>query len=149
MIIGGRLISESFQIAVSFFFIKEIKKILVRFQQIYPYGYKGDFMETKQAFPKSFEDLIVSHDKAILVDFWAEWCPPCKMMNPLLTQLSGEWKEKLTIVKINIDEQPFLASRYGISSIPTMILFKNGKEVRRVVGAMSLSNLKKSLETEL
>lgn len=103
-------------------------------------------METEEKLPKSFEDLIASREKPVLVDFWAEWCPPCKMMNPVLSQLSGEWKDRLMIVKINTDEQPYLSSRYGISSIPTMILFKKGTEAKRLVGAMSLQNLKKSLE---
>ena len=99
-------------------------------------------METENTMPANFEDLLLTHDKPILVDFWAEWCPPCKMMNPILKQLAGEWKDKITVIKVNVDEKPYLASRYGIASIPTLILFSKGKEAKRSVGAMSFQNLK-------
>lgn len=109
-------------------------------------GIRRANMEKESTMPVSFEDLISNHDKPILVDFWAEWCPPCKMMNPILKQLAGEWKEKITIIKVNVDEKPYLASRYGIASIPTLVLFSNGKEAKRSVGAMSLQSLKKTYD---
>ena len=108
-------------------------------------GIRG-YMNNQETLPVNFEDLIKTQSKPILVDFWAEWCPPCKMMNPILSKLAGEWKEKIMIIKINTDEKPYISARYGITSIPTMILFKNGAEVKRTVGAMSLENLKKTLE---
>lgn len=95
-----------------------------------------------ESLPPSFEDLIRTHNKPILVDFWAEWCAPCKIIAPELVKLSQELKDKLTIVKINVDEKPHLAQKYGISGIPTLVLFKNGVEVQRLVGAASASHLK-------
>ncbi len=103
-------------------------------------------MEDTKSLPISFDQLLLSHDKPILVDFWAEWCPPCKMMNPVLSQLATEWKGKVTIIKINTDEKNDIASRYRISSIPTLILFKNGVEIKRSMGAMSLQNVKNLYE---
>jgi thioredoxin len=89
-----------------------------------------------------FLDYIATHDKPVLADFWAEWCGPCRMMHPVLEGLSKEWKGKATVVKINTDEQPELSSRFGIRSIPTLILFDKGKEVRGVRGAMPAAALK-------
>ncbi len=103
-------------------------------------------MEQTKQLPSNFEELLESHEKPILVDFWAEWCPPCKMLNPIITQIAKDWKERVTVIKINIDEKNEIASRYGISSIPTLILFKNGKEVKRSLGAMSLVSLKNTYE---
>ena len=103
-------------------------------------------MEPTKNLPTSFDQLLESHEKPILVDFWAEWCPPCKMLNPIITQIAKDWKERVTVIKINIDEKNEIASRYGISSIPTLILFKNGKEVKRSLGAMSLVSLKNTYE---
>ena len=106
-------------------------------------------MEQTKQLPSNFEELLESHEKPILVDFWAEWCPPCKMLNPIITQIAKDWKERVTVIKINIDEKNEIASRYGISSIPTLILFKNGKEVKRSLGAMSLVSLKNTYEQYL
>lgn len=92
--------------------------------------------------PKTFEELLETHDKPLLVDFWAEWCPPCKMLAPELEKLAQEWKGRVTVVKVNTDEKQHLANRYGITGIPTLILFKGGREAKRVSGAMPLSALK-------
>ena len=89
-----------------------------------------------------FLDYIATQEKPVLADFWAEWCGPCRMMHPVLEGLSKEWKDKATVVKINTDEQPDLAQRYDIRSIPTLILFDKGKEVHRVSGAMPTHALK-------
>jgi thioredoxin 1 len=91
-----------------------------------------------------FSDLI-STDTPVLVDFWAEWCGPCKMMEGPLTELAGENAGKLTIAKLNVDENPSTAMTYEVMSIPTMILFKNGQEQKRFIGARS----KGQLEAEL
>ena len=93
----------------------------------------------------SFDEFIQSHDKPVLADFWAEWCGPCKMMGPILKSLAQDWKDRLTVIKVNTEEKPHLAQRFNISAIPTMILFKNGEEIHRVQGAMPLAQLKSEL----
>jgi len=85
----------------------------------------------------------------VLVDFWAAWCMPCKMMVPILNELAEEAGDKVTIAKVNIDEQKAIASRYGIRSIPTMILFQNGKEVKRIVGVKTKEYLLKELDRRI
>ncbi len=90
-----------------------------------------------------FLDYIATQDKPVLADFWAEWCGPCRMMHPVLEGLAKEWKGKATVVKVNTDEQPDLSSRFGIRSIPTLILFDKGKEVHRVSGALPAEALKR------
>ena len=96
--------------------------------------------------PASFDDLIRSHPQPILVDFWADWCQPCHMLAPVLKQLASEWKCRLTIIKINTEEKPQIAQRFGITGIPTLILFKNGQEVHRTSGALPLPALKQNFE---
>ena len=99
---------------------------------------------TKIVSDGDFESTIGS-DTPTLVDFWAEWCGPCKMMNGPLEELAEQNAGKLTIAKLNIDENPGVASAYSVMSIPTMILFQNGEEKRRLIGARS----KGQLESEL
>lgn len=99
---------------------------------------------TVTAQDSTFSDLIGS-DTPVLVDFWAEWCGPCKMMEGPLGELAGEQSGKLTVAKLNVDENPDTAMTYEVMSIPTMILFKGGEEMKRFVGARS----KGQLETEL
>jgi thioredoxin len=89
-----------------------------------------------------FLDFIASQKTPVLADFWAAWCGPCRMMEPVLKDLSREWKGRATVVKINTDEQPALARRFDITAMPTMVLFQDGKEVHRVRGAQPLASLK-------
>lgn len=96
--------------------------------------------------PSSFEDLIATHPLPILVDFWADWCGPCRMVSPVVEQLAREWKGKVTVIKINTDEKQHIAASYQITGIPTIILFKNGKEVKRVSGALPYQALKSTFE---
>ena len=84
----------------------------------------------------NFEDEVLKSKVPVLVDFWAVWCGPCKMVAPVLTKLSEKHAGKLNVGKVNVDEQMELAEKYSISSIPTLILFKDGKIVDQIVGAM-------------
>ncbi len=90
---------------------------------------------------ENFEQVVLNSDKPVLVDFWATWCGPCKMMGPVIDQLSEELAGKVVVGKINVDEQQELAVRYGVMSIPTVVLFRGGKEDKRSVGFMPKAKL--------
>jgi thioredoxin 1 len=83
----------------------------------------------------SFESAVLNSDKTVVVDFWATWCGPCKMVAPVLDEIAGENKDKLTVAKLDIDANPATARDYQVMSIPTMIVFKGGKPVKQIVGA--------------
>lgn len=102
-------------------------------------------METK----KSFGELIQTNETPVFVDFWAEWCGPCRMVAPAVKQLAEELKGKLTVVKVNVDEKPELAAQYGIQGIPTFMLFKNGRVAMRFSGALPYPMLKAEVEKHL
>lgn len=82
-------------------------------------------------------ELILNDNKVVFVDFWATWCGPCQMISPIIEQIADEYVEKMPVVKIDIDQNSELAEEYKIMSIPTVILFKDGKEIQRLVGAKS------------
>jgi len=97
----------------------------------------------------TFEADVLNNDKAVLLDFWAEWCGPCKMIAPLLEEVAVSHAEKLAVVKLNVDENPNTAQKFGIRSIPTLILFKDGAVQAQKMGAMPKSQLDEFLDTNL
>jgi thioredoxin 1 len=94
----------------------------------------------------TFDETISGSDTAVVVDFWAEWCGPCKMIAPILSEIATEQTGKLTVAKLNVDEHPDLAMRYGVQSIPTLLVFDKGNLAKRVVGARGKGQLMQELE---
>ena len=94
----------------------------------------------------NFKKEVLESELLVLVDFWASWCGPCKMIAPLLEELAHEYAKKMKVCKVNIDENPQIATQYGIMSIPTLMFFKNGKIINQAVGDLAKSELKKKVE---
>lgn len=97
----------------------------------------------------SFEDDVVKSRRPVLIDFWAEWCGPCKMIAPMLKEVAEEYQDKVTIAKLNIDENPKTPQRFNVRGIPTLILFKNGQVEGQKVGALRKSDLAAFLDSKL
>ena len=95
---------------------------------------------------ESFQGDVLQSDKPVLVDFWAEWCGPCRSIAPLLEEVANERRAELRVVKVNVDESPELAGRFGVRSIPTLILFRNGQPQAQRVGSLRRSELDAVLE---
>jgi len=102
----------------------------------------------KEVTDNNFAAEVLESPQAVLVDFWAPWCGPCRIIAPHLEELDNE-REDLTVVKLNVDENPQVAAKYGIMSIPTLILFKNGEVAKQVVGALPKARLQQELEPAL
>lgn len=97
----------------------------------------------------SFEIDVLQSDKPVLVDFWAAWCAPCRMLAPTVEAVAEKYATNARVVKLNVDENPSVSQRFGIKGIPTLILFKNGKEEERVVGATSKEAISRMLEKHI
>ena len=95
---------------------------------------------------ENFDSVVMNSDKPVLVDFWAEWCGPCKMLTPTIDELAEKYKDTGSIVKINVDDSPAIATKYGIRSIPSILLFNNGDVVEQRVGAVSKDELASMLD---
>lgn len=97
----------------------------------------------------SFESAVIESGKPVLVDFWAEWCGPCKALGPVLDEVAVQYQSKLSVVKLNVDDNPGMAQKYGVRGIPTLILFKDGEAVETKVGLLSKSQLTAFLDSAL
>ena len=106
-------------------------------------------MSSKHISDSDFEQEVLKADGPVLVDFWAEWCGPCKQLSPVLDELAAEMGDKLTVAKVNIEESPESPQKYGVRGIPTLILFKDGEAVATKVGSMPKSKLVEWVESSV
>ena len=97
----------------------------------------------------NFEEVVVGSDKPVLVDFWAEWCGPCKMIGPVVEELASEYDGKVVIGKVDVDNNPNISAKYGIRSIPTLLVFRGGEIVDKQIGAVPKGVLSQKLEAQM
>ena len=96
-----------------------------------------------------FDSTVLESDKPVILDFWAEWCQPCKMLSPTVEEIAGEYEDTIKVGKLNVDDNPNTATKYGIRGIPTLLFFKGGKVVQQMVGVKSKAEIKKVIEEDL
>ena len=97
----------------------------------------------------NFDQEVLQSDKPVLIDFWAEWCGPCRMIGPVVEEMAGEYEGKAKIGKVNVDVNPEVSIKYGIRSIPALLIFKNGEVVDQIVGAVPKTHLNKQLDAHV
>ncbi len=103
-------------------------------------------MATVKVTDSSFEADVIQSSEPVVVDFWAEWCGPCRMIGPALEDIANDMQGKVKIAKVNVDENPGIAAKYGIRSIPTLLLFKDGKQINQKVGAAPKGDLQRWIQ---
>ncbi len=96
-----------------------------------------------------FDQTVLKSDKPVMLDFWAEWCQPCKMLAPTVEELAGEYEDRVLVGKLNVDDNPTTATNYGIRGIPTLLFIKGGQVVQQLVGVKSKAEIKKVIEEHL
>lgn len=97
----------------------------------------------------NFDEIVLKSDKPVIVDFWAEWCGPCRIVGPIVSELAKEYQDKAIVAKLDVDSNPGISAKYGIRNIPTILFFKNGENVDKQVGAVPKSNLESKLQALL
>lgn len=97
----------------------------------------------------NFSEEVEDNDKPVLVDFWAEWCGPCRMVGPVVEEIAGEYEGKAKVGKVDVDSNPEVSVKYGIRSIPALLIFKDGEVVDQIVGAVPKAQIKKQLDAQL
>lgn len=98
---------------------------------------------------QNFEQEVLKNDKPVVVDFWAAWCTPCRIVSPTIESLADEYKDKVKVGKLNVDENPDTAGKFGIMSIPTILIFKGGKPVKTIIGARAKEDYKQAIDEVL
>jgi thioredoxin 1 len=109
----------------------------------------ADVKEVQDVTDQTFEQDVLQADVPVLVDFWAPWCGPCRMVAPVVKELAGEYEGKVNFRKLNTDENPTVAAKFNIRSIPTLLLFKNGEQVGQIVGARPKNHIKERIDAAL